>query len=66
MGPPQGSYVFYKLIKGKHEKIFLSETTRYRVLIFGMKRHLVDLYKVCSNYAPWAQNGTALGVTSFA
>ena len=36
----------------KHEKIFLSETTRPRALIFGMKHHLVDLYQVCSNYSP--------------
>ena len=34
----------------KHEKIFLSETTRPRALIFGMKHHLVDFYQVCSNY----------------
>ena len=36
----------------KHEKIFLSETTRPRALIVGMQHHLVDLYKVCLNYAP--------------
>ena len=34
------------------KKIFLSETTRPRALIFGMKHHLVDLYQVCSNYIP--------------
>ena len=38
--PPQGT-------QGKHEKIFLSGTTRPRHLIFGMKHHLVDLYQVC-------------------
>ena len=36
----------------KHENIFLSETIRLRVLIFGMLHHLVNLYQVCSNYAP--------------
>ena len=34
---------------------FLSETIRHRVLIFGIKHHLVDLYHVCSNYAPGAK-----------
>ena len=33
----------------KHEKIFLSETTGPRALIFGMNHHLDDLYQVCSN-----------------
>ena len=37
---------------GKHEKIFLSETRRPRLLIIGIKHHLVDLYQVCSNYSP--------------
>ena len=37
------------------KKIFLSETTRPRALIFGMKHHLVDLYQVCSNYTPGAK-----------
>ena len=32
-------------------KIFLSETTRPRSLIFGIYHHLVDLYQVCSNDA---------------
>ena len=27
----------------------------------GMKHHLVDLYQVCSNYAPRAKNFSALG-----
>ena len=43
------------------KKIFLSETLRPRVLIFGMLHFLVDLYQVCSNYAPGAKNGPALG-----
>ena len=43
----------------KHGKIFLSETIRHRALIFGIKHHLVDLYQVCSNYAPGAKNGPA-------
>ena len=37
------------------KKIFLSETTRPRALIFGIKHHLVDLYLVCSNYTPGAK-----------
>ena len=42
-------------------KIFLSDTTRLRALIFGMQHHLVGLYQSCSNYAPWALNGPAQG-----
>ena len=33
----------------KHEKVFLSETTRLRAMIFGLLHHLVDLYQVCPN-----------------
>ena len=44
-------HMFYIVIyRGKHETIFLSETTSSRALIFGMKHHLVNLYQVCSNY----------------
>ena len=59
-GLPQGSHVLHRHIKGKHEKVFLSETTRPRALIFGMKHHLVNLNHVCSNYA---KSGPAPGVT---
>ena len=41
------------LTQGKHETIMLSENTRPRALIFGMKHHQVDLYQVGSDYAPW-------------
>ena len=44
-------------------KIFLSETIRPIALMFGMKHYLVDLYQVCSNYAPGAKNVPAPGVT---
>ena len=54
---PGWSRVLHRLILGKHEKIFLSETTRPRALILGMKHHLVDLYQLCSNDAPGAKNG---------
>ena len=43
----------------KHEKIFLSKTIRPRALIFVVWHDLVDLYQVCSNYAPWAKIGLA-------
>ena len=33
-------------------KIFLSQTIRARVFIFGMKNHLVALYQNTSNYGP--------------
>ena len=45
--------------------IFLSDTTWPRALILGMYYHLVDLYQVCSNYTPGANNGPAPGVTCF-
>ena len=48
--------MFYIGLYGEqHEKIFLSETTRPRALISGMKHHLVKLYQVCSNYIPGAK-----------
>ena len=53
------------LYREKHENIFLSETTRPRALIFGMKHHLVDLYQVCSNLTPGGKNGPTLGITCF-
>ena len=36
MGPPRWSHVLHRLILGKHEKIYLYEITRPRVLKFGM------------------------------
>ena len=36
LAPSQGSHVLHRLIEGKHEKLFLSETERPRVLIFVM------------------------------
>ena len=61
MALPRRSHVLHKLIKGKHEYIFSSKTTRPRALIYGMKHHLVDLYQICSNYAPRAKHGPVLG-----
>ena len=49
------------LTKGKLEKIFLSETTRRITVIFGIKHHLVDLFEICSNNAPGAKVGSAMG-----
>ena len=49
------------LYREKHGKVFWSETTRPRALIFGMKHHLVDLYRVCPNYTPGAKNGPTRG-----
>ena len=44
-------------------KIFLSETTRHRDLIFGMYmyHHLVNLSQVCTNYAPVVKNNPVMG-----
>ena len=36
MAPPQGHMLYIGLNTEKHEKIFLSETIRPRVMIFGM------------------------------
>ena len=38
------------LYRENHEKIFLSETTIPRSLVFVMAHYLVNLYQVCSNY----------------
>ena len=65
MGPKMarpGGHMFYiGLYRDKHETIFLSETIRPRALIFSMYHNLVNLHQVCSNYAPGAKNGPALG-----
>ena len=61
-GPTPGSQVLHRLnYLVKHEQFFLSETIWPRVLIFGMYHHLVDLYQVCSNYAPGAKKGPTGG-----
>ena len=55
MAPPGGHIFYIGLYREKHRKIFLFETIGLRALIFGFKHHLVDLYQVCSNYAPGAK-----------
>ena len=56
-------HMFYiGLYREKHETIFLSETKMPRALIFGMKHHLVNLYKGCSNYISGAKNDPIPGV----
>jgi len=47
--------------KMKLSKIFLSETTRPKAFIFGIKHHLEVLYQSCSNYAPWVKIDPAQG-----
>ena len=65
IGPALGSHDLFRLLKGKHENIFLSATRGPRALIFGTKHHLVDLCQVCLYYTPEAKNGSAPGVTYF-
>ena len=48
MAQPGGHRLYIGLNRENHEKIFLSETTRPRTMIFGMLHHLVD-------YAPGAK-----------
>ena len=55
MAPLRGIMFYISCYRKKHEKILLS-----RALIFAMYYLLVDLYQVCSNYAPGAKNSTAL------
>ena len=47
MAAPRGTHVLHRLILGKCENIFLSETTSPRAFIFGAEHNLVDLYQVC-------------------
>ena len=54
---PRGHMFYTGLYREKHEKIFLSKTTRPSALIFNMKHHLVNLYQVCSNFIPGTKNG---------
>ena len=49
--------------KGKHDKFFLSETTKTKALILSMYHHLVNQYQVCSNDAAGAKIGPATGGT---
>ena len=64
-GAKNGHMHYIDLYRGKHEKIFLSETTRPRAMIFGMKHYLVVFYQVCSNNTPRVKNGPTPGVTCF-
>ena len=57
--------LYIGLYREKYKKIFLSETTRPRAMIFVMKHYLVVFYPVCSNYTHVAKNDPALGVTCF-
>ena len=65
MASPHVSHVLHRLKQGKREKIFLSETRRPRLLIFGIKLHLVDLCQICSNYSPGAKKWPGPGVHMF-
>ena len=47
---PGGVANFSYVNIGKTLKIFLSETTRPRAMIFCIVLQLVDLFQVCSNY----------------
>ena len=50
MARPGGHMIYIGLYREKHDKIFLSKTTKLEALIFGIKHHHVNLYQVCSNY----------------
>ena len=57
--------MFYIGLYRENVKIFLSEPTRPRALIFGMEYHLVDLYQVSSTYTPWANKSPCPGGQMF-
>ena len=57
MSPPLGSHVLHRITLGKHDKLFLSETTRTKAMILGMQHHPVYLYEVGSNYTSGACHG---------
>ena len=46
---PRGHIFYIGLYRENIKLIFLSETTRHRVLIFSMEHHQLYLYQVCSN-----------------
>ena len=57
---PTKCHMFYMGLYKKHEEILSSETKWPRVLIFSEYHHLVDVYKVCSNYFTVAEYGPVL------
>ena len=61
MAPPGGHKLYIGLYREKREKIFLSETTTPRAMLFGMKRYLVVFYLICSNYTPGTKTGPPRG-----
>ena len=61
MDPPRGHMFYIGLYRENVKKIFLSETTRPRALIFGILHYQKDLYQVCSNNAPGVKNVPAAG-----
>ena len=63
-GPAPGVTSSKQEQRRKTLKFFFSETKKCRVLIFGMKHLLVDLYQDCSYDAPGVKTGLAPGVTS--
>ena len=62
MDLPPGSQVLHRLLWGKHEKIFISETWRLNIWYEALSSgHLPSLFKLC----PWGQKWTCPGVFIF-
>ena len=61
MAPPLGQVFYIGLYREIVKKIFLSETRRPRLLVIGIKLHLVALYQVCWSHSPGAKNDSAWG-----
>ena len=62
---PAPRVIYYIGLYMEYIKIFLSETTRPRALIFGLCLTQLNFYQVCSNNFPVAKNEPILGVTCF-
>ena len=65
LAPPWGVMGMLYMFIVKTSKIFSSELTWTRAMIFGMIHRLVDLYKVCSNYGPGVKIGHTPGLMGF-
>ena len=57
---PRGHMFYIGLYRQTHQQL-LSETTRPRALVFGMKHHIMNLCQACANYIPGAKNGPHRG-----
>ena len=60
------TYFYVRLYREDKKKIFFSETTNPRALVFVKLHHLDDLFQVCWKFWPWGTKLARTGVTCFA